>query len=58
MGRPQKFFTSFFELLAGNGKIRGMIESGATAAEIKESWKDEVEAFKIRRKPYLLYPES
>lgn len=58
MGRPQNFFTSFFELLAGNGKIRKMIESGASPDEIRASWKVEVEEFKARRKPYLLYPEQ
>jgi uncharacterized protein YbbC (DUF1343 family) len=58
MGKPAKFFTSFFELLAGNGKIRAMIERGASAQEIKASWADDVKAFKARRKPYLLYPES
>ncbi|MDE7452064.1 MAG: DUF1343 domain-containing protein [Paramuribaculum sp.] len=58
MGKPADFFTSFFELLAGNAKIRKMIESGATAEEIRASWSDEVAAFKAKRKPYLLYPES
>lgn len=58
MGKPAKFFTSFFELLAGNDKIRTMIESGATAGQIKESWRSDVEQFKARRKPYLLYPEQ
>ncbi len=58
MGKPEKFFTSFFELLAGNAKIRRMIEAGASAQEIKASWANEVKDFKAKRKPYLLYPES
>ncbi|MDE5838235.1 MAG: DUF1343 domain-containing protein, partial [Paramuribaculum sp.] len=58
MGKPNNFFTSFFELLAGNAKIRQMIESGATAEQIRASWSDDVKAFKVKRKPYLLYPES
>ncbi|MDE6652694.1 MAG: DUF1343 domain-containing protein [Paramuribaculum sp.] len=58
MGKPSNFFTSFFELLAGNAKIRQMIESGATAEQIRASWSDDVKAFKAKRKPYLLYPES
>lgn len=58
MGRPKNFFTSFFELLAGNAKIRQMIESGASAEQIRATWSDDVKAFKAKRKPYLLYPES
>ncbi|MBD5242454.1 MAG: DUF1343 domain-containing protein [Barnesiella sp.] len=58
MGRPKNFFTSFFELLAGNAKIRQMIESGASAEQIRATWSDNVKTFKAKRKPYLLYPES
>ena len=53
-----KFFTSFFDKLAGVGYIRDMILSGASAKEIKDSWKNDVKAFKARRRPYLLYPDS
>lgn len=52
-----KFFTSFFNLLAGTDRIRRMIESGATAEDIKATWTDDVAAFRARRAPYLLYPE-
>ena len=34
-----------------------MIKEGASAAEIKAMWADDVEQFKIQRKPYLLYEE-
>ena len=53
-----KFFTNFFDKLAGVGYIREMILSGASAKEIKDSWKDDVKVFKARRRPYLLYPET
>ncbi len=53
----EKFFRGFFEKLIGDGKIRGMIERGATADEIKATWTDDVEKFKQQRKPYLLYAE-
>lgn len=53
----EKFFRGFFEKLIGDGEIRGMIERGATADEIKASWADDVEKFKQQRKPYLLYAE-
>lgn len=52
-----KFFTSFFELLIGRGDIRGMIERGMSADEIKATWSDDVKKFKDQRRPYLLYNE-
>ena len=52
-----KFFTSFFEKLIGRGDIRGMIEQGMSADEIKATWAADVEKFKKQRKPYLLYAE-
>lgn len=57
MGIGDKFFTSFFDLLMGNGDVRRMIKAGKSADEIKATWRDEVEAFKQRRRPYLLYTE-
>ncbi len=51
------FFRNFFELLIGRGDIRGMIENGKSADEIKATWASDVEAFKKQRKPYLLYNE-
>lgn len=53
----QRFFTSFFEKLIGNGEIRGMIEAGRSAGEIRATWQDDVERFKKQRKKYLLYEE-
>ena len=47
----------FFEKLIGDENIRGMIEKGMSAEEIKATWADDVEAFKAQRKPYLLYEE-
>ncbi len=66
-----KFFgkNNFFELLAGVDWFRTMIEEGlpstvtassvtsSLAAEISARWAPDVEAFKSRRAPYLLYPE-
>ena len=52
-----KFFTKFFELLAGRGDIRKMIEQGMSADEIKATWADDVKRFREQRRPYLLYEE-
>lgn len=57
LGLGEKFFTSFFEKLIGRGDIRQMIMDGKSAAEIKATWADDVERFKLQRKPYLLYNE-
>ena len=56
MGRPAKFFTSFFELLIGNADVRRLITEGRSADEIKATWKREAADFDRRRRNYLLYP--
>jgi uncharacterized protein YbbC (DUF1343 family) len=55
LGIGEKFFTSFFEKLVGVGYVREMIMAGKSAKEIKIRWQQDVEKFKIQRKPYLLY---
>ena len=52
-----KFFTSFFDKLAGRTYIREMIQAGKSASEIRTMWQDDVAKFKKQRRPYLLYPE-
>jgi uncharacterized protein YbbC (DUF1343 family) len=49
------FFNDYFEKLAGTGELRKQIEAGKSESEIKESWKQGIEDFKIVRKKYLLY---
>lgn len=51
------FFRPFFERLIGTDYVRKMIEQGKDADEIKAMWKEDVEKFKIQRRPYLLYEE-
>ena len=51
------FFRPFFELLVGRDYVRKMIKEGKSADEIRAMWKDDVEKFKVQRKPYLLYEE-
>ena len=57
LGQGDRFFTSFFEKLMGAGYVRGLIEAGKSAEEIKAMWQNDVERFKAQRKPYLLYEE-
>lgn len=49
------FFFNSFERLIGRGDIRGMIESGMSADEIKATWAQDVEDFKVLREKYLIY---
>ena len=51
------FFNSFFDKLAGSNKLRVMIEAGWTSTQIKETWQEDLEAFKQKRKNYLIYSE-
>ncbi len=53
-----KFFINFFEKLAGNKTLRVQIISGLSAAEIRQSWKPELDRYRNMRKKYLLYPDK
>lgn len=50
-----KFFNSFFTKLAGSKMLQLQIEAGLPEEEIRNSWKDGLEAFKTMRQAYLLY---
>ena len=58
-GLKEKFFArpEFFDKLAGTDQLRKQILAGKTEAEIKESWKKELSAYKEMRKKYLMYPD-
>jgi uncharacterized protein YbbC (DUF1343 family) len=51
-----KFFTSYFEKLAGGTTIREQIVKGLTPQQIRESWKPGLEKYARIRAKYLLYP--
>jgi uncharacterized protein YbbC (DUF1343 family) len=50
-----KFFTSYFDVLAGGPALREMIQKGMTSAQIHETWKPGLEQFGKIRAKYLLY---
>lgn len=50
-----KFFNSFFEKLAGNDQLRKQISDGKSEADIRKSWQNDLNKYKIIRKKYLLY---
>jgi uncharacterized protein YbbC (DUF1343 family) len=47
----------YFELLAGTSALRQAIIDGRSAEQIRNSWRDELDAFKKIRGKYLLYDE-
>ena len=57
LGGGEHFFLPIFNKLTGVDYIREMIISGADAEQIEALWKDDVQQFRIQRKPYLLYEE-
>lgn len=52
----EKFFIASFDRLAGNTILKQQIKDGLTEAQIKETWKVDLDIFKAKRKQYLLYP--
>lgn len=53
----EKFFTDFFEKLAGTRVLRQQIEKGLSEEEIRETWKPGLKKYMEIRKKYLLYPD-
>lgn len=52
----EKFFTSYFDKLAGTSLLKQQIKEGLTEEQIRASWQPGLDAFKAKRKNYLLYP--
>jgi uncharacterized protein YbbC (DUF1343 family) len=53
----EKFFTDYFDLIAGNNRLKEQIIEGLSIYEIRKSWEEELDAFKKIRAKYLLYPD-
>lgn len=56
--KGESFFleTGFFDKLAGTDKLRKQILAGKTSEEIKATWQNDINTFKVIRAKYLLYP--
>jgi uncharacterized protein YbbC (DUF1343 family) len=50
-----RFFTPYFDVLAGGPVLRQQIVSGMTMEQIRETWKSGLERFSKIREKYLLY---
>lgn len=59
MPDKEQFFlkNGFFDKLAGTDKLRKAIQSGMSAEKIRQSWEQDLNVFKTKRKKYLLYPD-
>jgi len=54
-----KFFNAaWFDKLAGGPQFREAIQKGWGEDQIRESWKADLNAFKLKRQPYLLYDDA
>ncbi len=52
-----KFFGSFFAKLAGTDALQQQIAMGLSEEDIRKSWWKDLEAFKTKRKKYLIYDD-
>jgi uncharacterized protein YbbC (DUF1343 family) len=50
-----KFFNSYFDVLAGGPVLREQIQKGMTSEQIKATWKEGLAKFSKIREKYLLY---
>jgi uncharacterized protein YbbC (DUF1343 family) len=50
------FDKNYIDKLAGNSILKQQIRDGMTEDQIRATWKKDLEAFDLRRQPYLLYP--
>jgi uncharacterized protein YbbC (DUF1343 family) len=50
-----KFFNSYFDVLAGGPVLREQIQNGMTSEQIRATWSDGLEKFSRIRDKYLLY---
>lgn len=52
----EKFFNSYFDVLAATPKLKQQILQGMTEDQIRESWKSDLAVYQNMRKKYLFYP--
>lgn len=52
----KKFFLPYFDILAGNNRLKEQIKQGMTEKDIRETWKEDLDKYNVIREKYLLYP--
>jgi len=58
LGDHPGFFTPYFDQLAGTAKLREQIIRGLSEEDIKQTWVEDLNKFKVIRSKYLLYPDK
>ena len=53
--QKEKFFTPYFDVLAGGPVLREQIQKGMTSKQIRATWEDGLRRFSKIREKYLLY---
>jgi uncharacterized protein YbbC (DUF1343 family) len=53
--KDEFFKTKFFDKLAGSSELRKQIINSKSAEEIRETWQESLEGFRVIREKYLLY---
>ena len=53
--QKDKFFTSYFDVLAGGPVLREQIQKGMISRQIRATWKESLQKFGKIREKYLLY---
>lgn len=56
-GKSDKYGHYWIDYLMGTDEVRFMIDEGKSAEEIKASWTEELENFRLLRSRYLLYDD-
>ncbi len=53
--KDKNFFNNYFVKLSGDQQLQRDIENGKSADEIRDSWQNDLEAFRAIRAKYLMY---
>ncbi|HEY5825590.1 MAG TPA: DUF1343 domain-containing protein [Cyclobacteriaceae bacterium] len=51
----ENFFGKYFDNIAGNSELKEQIKQGMTEEQIRATWQKDLDAFKEKRKKYLIY---
>lgn len=56
-GKGESFFKGYFNTLAGTDELKKQLLAGKSEEEIKESWQEDLNSYKIKRSNYLIYED-
>jgi uncharacterized protein YbbC (DUF1343 family) len=57
MSNTDDYFTNSFDLLAGNSELKEQIKFRMQENEVRKTWENDINAFKLIRAKYLLYKD-